>query len=145
MEPAGPDVGAFEETVAFMDYFKELPDPRQAGKVIYPLAEVMLLCLLAGLGGAESLVDIARFGEKKIEFLRRFQPVHHGTPARDHLGDIFAVLDAERFQRCFVDWVASKAAEPQQRQNRPIVRARPLADPQEPADVRAKFIAANAL
>ena len=100
MEPAGSDIGAIEETVAFLDYFKELPDPRQAGKVIYPLAEVLLLCLLAVLAGAESFVDIARFGEKKIEFLRRFRPFHHGTPAHDHLGDIFAVLDAERFQRC---------------------------------------------
>ena len=72
-------------------YFKELPDPRQAGKVIYPLAEVLLLCLLAVLAGAESFVDIARFGEKKIEFLRRFRPFHHGTPAHDHLGDIFAL------------------------------------------------------
>ena len=75
--------------------------------MIYPLAEVLLLCLLAVLAGAESFVDIARFGEKKIEFLRRFRPFHHGTPAHDHLGDIFAVLDAERFQRCFVDWVAA--------------------------------------
>ena len=79
MEPAGSDIGAIEETVAFLDYFKELPDPRQAGKVIYPLAEVLLLCLLAVLAGAESFVDIARFGEKKIEFLRRFRPFHHGT------------------------------------------------------------------
>ena len=61
MEPAGSDIGAIEETVAFLDYFKELPDPRQAGKVIYPLAEVLLLCLLAVLAGAESFVDIARF------------------------------------------------------------------------------------
>ncbi len=87
MEPAGSDIGAIEETVAFLDYFKELPDPRQAGKVIYPLAEVLLLCLLAVQAGAESFVDIARFGEKKIEFLRRFRPFHHGTPAHDHLGD----------------------------------------------------------
>ena len=95
-------------------YFKELPDPRQAGKVIYPLAEVLLLCLLAVLAGAESFVDIARFGEKKIEFLRRFRPFHHGTPAHDHLGDIFAVLDAERFQRCFVDWVAALTGAPKE-------------------------------
>ena len=114
VEPAGSDIGAIEETVAFLDYFKELPDPRQAGKVIYPLAEVLLLCLLAVLAGAESFVDIARFGEKKIEFLRRFRPFHHGTPAHDHLGDIFAVLDAERFQRCFVDWVAALTGAPKE-------------------------------
>ena len=71
----------------------------------------MLACVLAG---AESFVDIARFGEKKIEFLRRFRPFHHGTPAHDHLGDIFAVLDAERFQRCFVDWVAALTGAPKE-------------------------------
>jgi hypothetical protein len=114
VEPAGSDIGAIEETVVFLDYFKELPDPRQAGKVIYPLPEVLLLCLLAVLAGAESFVDIARFGEKKIEFLRRFRPFHHGTPAHDHLGDIFAVLDAERFQRCFVDWVAALTGAPKE-------------------------------
>ena len=52
----------------------------------------MLACG-SGRVGAESFVDIARFGEKKIEFLRRFRPFHHGTPAHDHLGDIFAVLE----------------------------------------------------
>jgi hypothetical protein len=33
---------------------------------------VLLLCLLAVLCGAETFVDIARFGEKKIDLLRRF-------------------------------------------------------------------------
>ena len=107
MERAGSDLTAFGETVVFLDYFKDLPDPRQAGKVIYPLPEVLLLCLLAVLAGAETFVDIARFGEKKIKLLRRFRPFRHGTPAHDHLGDILSVLDAEQFQRCFVDWVAA--------------------------------------
>jgi len=39
-----------------------LPDPRQAGKVLYPLEEILVLCLLAVLAGAETFVDIARFG-----------------------------------------------------------------------------------
>jgi predicted transposase YbfD/YdcC len=107
MERAGSDLTAFGEAVVFLDHFKDLPDPRQAGKVIYPLTEVLLLCLLAVLAGAETFVDIARFGEKKIALLRRFRPFRHGTPAHDHLGDILAVLDAEQFQRCFVDWVAA--------------------------------------
>jgi hypothetical protein len=43
------------------------------------------------LAGAETFVDIARFGQKKIAFLRRFLPFRDGTPSHDHLGDIFAV------------------------------------------------------
>ena len=114
MERAGSDLTAFGETVVFLDYFKDLPDPRQAGKVIYPLPEVLLLCLLAVLAGAETFVDIARFGEKKIALLRRFRPFCHGTPAHDHLGDILSVLDAEQFQRCFVDWVAALTGAPKE-------------------------------
>ena len=83
MERTAPEPMAFAETVVFLDYFKDLPDPRQAGKVIYPLPEVLLLCLLAVLAGAETFVDIARFGEKKIALLRRFRPFRHGTPAGD--------------------------------------------------------------
>jgi predicted transposase YbfD/YdcC len=100
-------VGALGETIVFLDHFRSLPDPRQRGKVIYPLEEVLLLCLLAVLAGAESIVDIARFGTKKRELLRRFRPFTDGTPSHDQLGDIFARLDAEKFQQCFVAWVAT--------------------------------------
>ena len=106
MAGTAADGGAFSETVVFLRYFEDLPDPRQRAKVVYPLAEVVLLCLLAVLAGAETFVDIARFGEKKLDLLRRFKPFRDGTPSHDHLGDIFATLDAEAFQRCFVAWVA---------------------------------------
>jgi DDE_Tnp_1-associated len=85
---------------------------RTRGKVVYPLDEVLLLCLLAVLAGADSFVEIARFGTKKRALLRRFRPFAEGPPSHDHLGDIFAALDAEKFQQCFVAWVASLAGAP---------------------------------
>ena len=112
MAKAAAEFGAISETVVFLEYFKDLPDPRQLGKVVYPLDEVLLLCLLAVLGGAETFVDIARFGEKKLGLLRRFRPFRDGTPSHDHLGDIFATLDAEAFQRCFVAWAAALTGAP---------------------------------
>ncbi|MBC7951150.1 MAG: transposase family protein, partial [Rhodospirillaceae bacterium] len=42
------------EGIVFLEHFRDLPDPRQAGKVVYPLDEVLLLCLLAVLAGAEA-------------------------------------------------------------------------------------------
>lgn len=106
MADQGTDFGPIVETTSFLHYFKDLPDRRQAWKVEYPLLEVLLLILLAVLAGAETFTDIARFGEKKIELLRRFRPYVNGTPSHDHLGDIFATLDARAFQLCFVAWVA---------------------------------------
>jgi predicted transposase YbfD/YdcC len=109
---AAADRGVFAEAVVFRSYFDDLPDPRQRGKVVYPLDEGLVLALLAVLAGAETFVDIARFGAKKLALLRRFRPFRDGTPSHDHRGDIFAAVDAEAFQRCFVAWVAALVGPP---------------------------------
>jgi hypothetical protein len=62
------EAGALGEAVVFLSHFKDMQDPRQRAKVIYPLDEVLLLCLLAVLAGSETFVDIARFGEKSSTF-----------------------------------------------------------------------------
>ena len=100
------------EVTVFLDHFQGMPDHRQAGKVQYPLQEVLLLMLMAVLAGAVAFTEIARFGERKIELLRRFLPFANGTPAHDHLGDIFATLDPQAFRACFVAWVAAWTGAP---------------------------------
>jgi hypothetical protein len=112
MAGAATGDGVFDETVVFLSHFKALPAPRQPGKISYPLDEILLLCLLAVLAGAECFTEIALFGVKKLGLLRRFRPFKDGTPAHDHLGDILATLDAERFQACFVAWVAAVTGVP---------------------------------
>lgn len=112
METSGSALAAAVEATVFLGYFNEMPDRRQAGKVVYPLDEVLLLALMAVLAGAEGFTDIARFGEKKLELLRRFRPFRNGTPSHDHLGDLFAALDAQAFRRCFVAWVAGLTGTP---------------------------------
>src|SRR3954447_16708886 len=82
MDGATTECAAFDETVVFLSHFKDLQDPRQPGKVSYPLDEILLLCLLAVLAGAECFTEIALFGVKKLDFLRRFRPFRGGTP--DH-------------------------------------------------------------
>lgn len=104
---------AFAETVVFLRHFNDLEDPRQRGKVIYPLHEILLLCLTAVIAGAESVTAIALFGAKRLELLRRFAAFADGTPAHDHLGDILAALDAEQFQRCFAAWMNAVCGMPQ--------------------------------
>jgi predicted transposase YbfD/YdcC len=112
MDDVAGNFAALAETTVFLQYFKDMPDGRQVGKVIYPLDEILLLCLLAVLAGSEAFTEIARFGEKKLALLRRFRPFKDGTPAHDHLGDIFATLDAEAFRLCFVAWAAALTKTP---------------------------------
>src|SRR3546814_17189778 len=104
--------GAFGEAIVFLAHFEGLADPRQRGKVVYPLDEVLLLCLLAVLAGTETIVDIARFCEKKPALLRRFRPFADGTTSPAQLGRLLASLNADAFQRCFLAWMAATTGGP---------------------------------
>ena len=96
-----------QETTVFLSHFEDLPGYWQKGKVAYPLDEVLLVMLAAALSGAETVADIARFGQAKLSLLRRFRPFANGTPSHDQLGIILARLDPVAFQRCFVAWTAA--------------------------------------
>ena len=64
-----------------MDRFADLDDPRQRAKVLYPLEEILLLCLCAVLSGADCWEEVALYDQQRLRFLRRFLPFQHGTPS----------------------------------------------------------------
>ena len=92
---------------AFLTHFQSVADPRQQGKVLYPLDEILLLVLCGVISGADGWTSIALYGQKRLELLRRFLPFENGTPSHDQLGILFSRLDMEQFQSCFISWVAS--------------------------------------
>jgi hypothetical protein len=94
------------ESAAFPHHFENMPDHRLHGKVAYPLNGLLGLSRLAVIARAETFTEIGRLGQSKIKLLQRFLPSSNGTPMHDHLGDIFATLDAEALQCCFDAWVA---------------------------------------
>lgn len=80
--------------------------------MVYPLDEILLLSLLAVLAGAETFTAIAQFGKDKLDLLRGLRRFANGAPDHDRLGEVFAALDAERFQKCFVAWMAALTGVP---------------------------------
>ena len=92
---------------AFIDHFSALEDPRQAWKVVYPLPEILLVVLCATLGGAEDFVEVARWGQRKLDFLRRLLPYERGIASHDTLTDVMNALPAPLFAECFTAWVES--------------------------------------
>lgn len=90
---------------ALLDHFSALDDPRQASKVLYPLAEIVLLLLCATLAGADDFVEIQLWGEQNLAFLRRFLAYGHGVPSHDTLGEVIRAVDPALFKACFSSWV----------------------------------------
>ena len=61
-----------EGVILLLECFPEFPQPRQTDKMVHQLDQVLLLCLLSVLAGAEPLTDTARFGALKLDLPRRF-------------------------------------------------------------------------
>lgn len=68
--------------ISFLAHFSRLEDPRQAAKTLYPMDEILLVSLCAAICGADSWVEVARFGKLKLDFLRRFLPFKDGVPSQ---------------------------------------------------------------
>ena len=94
-----------QSSVAILDHFSALNDPREGWRVVYPLPEILLVVLCATLSGMEDFVEIRLWGEQRLDFLRRFLPYERGLPAHDTLNDVINALDADLFKACFTDWV----------------------------------------
>ena len=93
--------------LGFLDHFSGLKDPRQQGKVLYRLDEIMLLVLCGELAGADGFVEISRWGKMNLDFLRRFLPFENAVASHDALNDLFNALDHEAFRDSFVAWAQS--------------------------------------
>jgi predicted transposase YbfD/YdcC len=87
--------------------FAALDDPRQAGKVMYPLEEILLVVLCGTLAGADDFVEIRRWAIVHEDFLRRLRPFARGIPSHDTLNDVVNALDGDLFSECFIQWVES--------------------------------------
>ena len=90
---------------SLLDHFSALSDPRQRGKVVYPLPEIMLLVLCATLAGAEDFVEVRYWGCQKLGFLRGMLPFAQGIPSHDTLNDVLNALDGALFSEAFTSWV----------------------------------------
>ena len=93
----------------FIQSFSSLKDPRRntKGNFIYPLPEILFLCISSLLSGMTGWSDIEEFGKTKLSWLKRFFPYQNGTPSHDVLGKLFSRLNPDEFGACFIEWVDS--------------------------------------
>lgn len=87
------------------EHFGDLHDPRVQGRCRYPLIEIIVIAICAVLAEANSWTEVATFAESKQEWLKRFLKLENGVPSHDTFGDVFRMIDADEFQRCFMRWV----------------------------------------
>jgi hypothetical protein len=86
----------------FLEHFADLPDPRRASGRRHLLGDILAISLCAVVCGAEDWSGIVEFGEAREEWFRTFLDLPHGIASEDTFARVFAALDPEAFERCFV-------------------------------------------
>ena len=93
-----------EARLNVLQAFETLPDPRTR-ECAHRLDELLLVALCAITSGADSWVTVAEWGCMKLDWLRRFLPFANAIASHDTFSRVFALLDARRFEACFLDWM----------------------------------------
>jgi len=68
---------------------------------------MVVIALCAVICGADDFVAIAKFAQKKKEWLSQFLDLTNGTPSHDRFNAVFAALKPEEFEKCLLSWVIS--------------------------------------
>lgn len=86
-------------------YFDSLGDPRWQKNQHHKLVDIVVLAICAVLSGCDAFTEIEAYGKAKLHWLRRFLDLRNGIPSHDTMGRVFARLDPQAFQRCFLEWI----------------------------------------
>ena len=89
------------------DYFTDIEDPRIERTKRHELIDMITIAICAVICGADSWVAIETYGQAKQEWLGRFLELPNGIPSHDTFARVFALINPEKFQECFLSWVKS--------------------------------------
>ena len=93
--------------ITIIDYFSEIKDPRMDRTKEHLLIDIITIAICAVICGADTWVGIETFGNAKFKWLKKFLKLPNAIPSHDTFARVFAMLEPQEFQECFLNWVQS--------------------------------------
>lgn len=86
-------------------HFAELDDPRGSQGIEHPFLSIVMIAILAVIGGATGWEDIETYAESHEDWLSTLFWLPNGVPHADTYRRLFERIAPEALERCFLGWV----------------------------------------
>ena len=93
--------------VTIYDHFSSLEDPRIERTKQHQLIDIITIAICAVICGADGWVSIETYGLAKQQWLKQFLELPNGIPSHDTFARVFAMINPQSFQECFLGWIQS--------------------------------------
>jgi len=100
-----PAIDAESVQAQWQSQFAELEDPRGSQGVEHPFLSIVMIAILATIGGATGWEDIETYAESHEAWLGTLFLLPNGVPHADTYRRLFARLNPQALDRCFLGWV----------------------------------------
>ena len=100
-----PDI-QFDNVDSILDEFRDLQDPRSHINRQHLLGDLIVICIMSVVAGADGPNAIGTWAENNEAWLKKHLKLPHGIPSHDTIGRLLATLKPSAFQSCFEAWIA---------------------------------------
>ncbi|WP_036488062.1 ISAs1 family transposase [Myxosarcina sp. GI1] len=89
----------------WVTFFETLEDPRGKQGREHDFLSIVMIAILAVIAGAEGWDDIELYAESHQVWLEELLELKNGVPHADTYRRVFALINPESLQSCFLSWV----------------------------------------
>jgi predicted transposase YbfD/YdcC len=96
-------------SLSLKKHFRKLKDPRRRHRRRHLFLDILVIAICGVISGCDSWTQIAAFGRKRHDWLKRFLTLPSGIPCHDTFERVFERIDPVVFQSCFREWMLALA------------------------------------
>lgn len=99
----------FDNVDSILTCFDELNDPRSHVNRLHIFGDLLVICIMAVIAGADGPQAIGIWADTNQAWLKKHLKLPNGIPSHDTLGRLLAALKPLAFQNCFQAWIQKVA------------------------------------